>query len=132
MFDAMTLVERDEHLEAARSFFCQRARELADAALLLGGPSAEARVIRCSKRLMTASRFDGGLRRDLVALHRLFSLRDAGDADAALPDLDPASPEVEQICLLTDRLEDLLREIEDGSSSSTWDRPDFLPTDLAA
>ncbi|WP_206050379.1 hypothetical protein [Oceaniglobus ichthyenteri] len=62
-----------------------------------------------------ASRLDRATRRRLVDLHRLLSLDPvAGDLEPDLSSwglLDPASPEVEELCLLTDRLYDLLVEI---------------------
>lgn len=70
----------------------------------------------CADRLATAHRIDHRLQRDLDAIHRLLSLADVGDPDAIetafFLDLDPDSPEVGRICRLTDRLDDLLRELD--------------------
>ncbi len=127
MFDILPLVACDEHLDAVRSFFCEHGHELAGAVRRLGGAAAEARVIDFALRLETADRFDGRLRRDLLALHSLIALR-AGGADDPVEidlfiDLDPASREVETICLLTDRFEDLLQDI--GEPVDDWRFPEI-------
>ena len=65
--------------------------------------------------LREVSRLDRATRRRLVDLHRLLSLDPV--IDDLEPDLsswgllDPASPEVEDLCLLTDQLFKLLVEI---------------------
>lgn len=72
-------------------------------------------MLRLLSGLREASRLDRKLRLQLVALHRLLSLDPV--VDAFEPDLsswvrlDPDSPEVEELCLLTDRLYDLLVEL---------------------
>ena len=115
MFDAVDFTERDEALANARSLFFHHGHDIAQAAALLGGAVAEARVISCALRLETATRIDARIRRDLVAMHRLLALHDVGDPECLDPDyfcdLHPASAEVETICLLTDRLDDLLRSM---------------------
>ena len=78
-------------------------------------PLPRASTVRLMTGLREASRLDRATRRRLVDLHRLLSLDLLGDSlDPELsswPLLDPASPEVEELCLLTDRLYDLLVEI---------------------
>ncbi|MBM9595934.1 hypothetical protein [Roseitranquillus sediminis] len=78
----------------------------------------EAHVISCGIYLETASHVGGEIRRDLMAIHRLLRLHDVGDADLLETDLfsqiDPASPEVEEMCLLADLLEDLLQVIDES------------------
>ena len=60
----------------------------------------------------TASCIDSRIRRDLVAFHRLLGLHDVGDPDRLETELfaaiNPATAQVETICLLTEMLEDLL------------------------
>ncbi len=84
-------------------------------AALIGGDAGMARALRLISTLREATRLDRTARRKLVDLHRLLSLDPV--MDGFEPDLtswvllDPASAEVEQICLLTDQLHALLVEI---------------------
>lgn len=116
MFDSYPAEARDEALDLVRRFFFDHGHELAMAASLLGGIAAEARVVSCAVHLETAARIDGRMKRDIAAMHRLLSLTNVGDPDNVETErfsaLHPASAEVEMICLLTDRLTDLLREID--------------------
>ncbi len=105
----------DPQLAAVRTFFDEHGAALCNAAGLIDGESGMTRVLRLMSGLREASRLDRATRRRLVDLHRLLSLDPV--IDAFEPDLsswvllDPASPEVEELCLLTDRLFDLLVEI---------------------
>ena len=105
----------DLQLTAARAHFDKHGAALCNAAGLIDGVAGTASVLRLMSGLREASRLDWATRRRLVYLHRLLSLDPV--IDAFEPDLsswvllDPASPEVEELCLLTDRLYDLLVEI---------------------
>jgi len=105
----------DQTLDAVRMHFEEHGAALCNAAGLIDGDAGTARVLRLMSGLREASRLDRTTRRRLVDLHRLLSLDPV--VDAFEPDLsswmllDPASPEVEELCLLTDRLYDLLLEI---------------------
>jgi hypothetical protein len=116
MFDAPPLGFGSTRTAVSRFFF-DYGHELAEAARLLGGAAAEARVVSCGIRLETASRIDSRIRRDLVAFFRLLALHDVGDPDRVETELFaaicPASPPVETICLLADLLEELLHRIDD-------------------
>lgn len=116
MFDTLPFVPRDATLAAAQSVFLDHGHRLTAAARFIGGPSAEARVINLGLRLTHASRMTHRLRRDLVALHRLLALEEVPEADEGhtlvLSGINLASPRIEEICLLTDLLEDLLEMIE--------------------
>ena len=105
----------DLQLAAVRAHFDKHGSALCNAAGLIDGDAGAARVLRLMSGLREASRLGRGARRRLVDLHRLLSLDLLGDSlDPELsswPLLDPASPEVEELCLLTDRLYDLLVEI---------------------
>lgn len=102
-------------LAAARAHFDKHGSALCNAAGLIDGEAGTARVLRLMTGLREASRLDRATRRRLVDLHRLLSLDPV--IDELEPDLshwslfDPASIEVEELCLLTDRLYDLLVEI---------------------
>lgn len=105
----------DPPLSTVRGHFAENGAALCNAAGLIDGDAGTARVLRLMSDLREATGLDRGIRRRLVDLHRLLSLDPVFDGFE--PDLsfwallDPASPEVEQICLLTDRLFDLLVEI---------------------
>jgi hypothetical protein len=105
----------DPQLDATRAHFDKHGVALCNAAGLLDGEAGTAHVLRLMSRLREASRLDRTTRRRLVDLHRLLSLDPIGDN--LEPDLssyvllNPASREVEELCLLTDQLYDLLVQI---------------------
>ncbi len=105
----------DPRLASVRAHFAEHGTALCNAAGLIDADAGTARVLRLMSTLREASRLDRATRRRLVDLHRLLSLDPV--VDEFEPDLsfwspiDPASPEVEELCLLTDRLYDLLVEI---------------------
>jgi hypothetical protein len=108
-------LSRDSQLTTVRKYFAEHGTALCNAAKLIGGSAGEASVLRLISELREATCLNRSTRRRLVALHRLLSLDPVVDEDG--PDIsgwflfDPASPEVEEICLLTDSLYDLLIEI---------------------
>lgn len=106
----------DPNLSAARAHFSENGPALCSAAGILAGDVGTARVLRLMSDLRTATALERGLRRRLVDLHRLLSLDPISEGfDHDLSPwtiLDPASPEVEEICLLTDRLYELLKKID--------------------
>lgn len=116
MFDYAPTDPRDERLTLARCLFFDHGHELAEAAAMLGGASAEARVVSCALQLQDAGRITPRIERDLVSLHRLLSLDRVGDPEcletALFSEIDPASRQVETICLLTDMLADILDAID--------------------
>jgi hypothetical protein len=115
MLDTSSILPRDAALDAARCLVFDHGHHLAEAVRLIGGPSAEALVIDLGVRLTHASRMTDRIRRDLVALHRLLALEEGPDFDPAetilLSKINLLSPQVEDICLLTDLLGDLLEAI---------------------
>lgn len=116
MFDYAPTEPRDEPLTLARCLFFDHGHELAEAAAMLGGASAEARVVSCALQLQDAGRITPRIERDLVSLRRLLSLDRVGDPDcletALFSEIDPASRQVETICLLTDMLTDIRDAID--------------------
>lgn len=116
MFDYAPTELRDEPLVLARCLFFDHGHELAEAAAMLGGASAETRVVSCALQLQDASQITPRIERDLVSLYRLFSLDRVGDPDCLetvlFSGIDPASRMVDTICLLTDMLADLLDAID--------------------
>ncbi|WP_108483926.1 hypothetical protein [Oceaniglobus ichthyenteri] len=105
----------DLGLAAVRAHFAEQGTALCNAAELIDGEAGRACVLRLMSALREASRLDRATRRRLVDLHRLLSLDPvAGELEPNLSSwvpLDPANPEVEELCLLTNRLYDLLVEI---------------------
>lgn len=114
MFDTLPSAPQDTALEAVRGLFCEHGHALAEAAGFVGGPSSEARVFDFGRRLTRATRMTDRFRRDLVALHRILSLEESCAVDAeilVLSGIDLTSPQIADICLLTDRLGDLSETI---------------------
>ncbi len=115
MFDTFPSVPRDAALDAAQCLFFDHGHRLAEAARFVGGASAEARVIDLGVRLAHATRMTTKIRRDLWALYCLLSLEDEPDhgheETIVLADLNLASPQIVEICLVTDLLGDLLETI---------------------
>lgn len=105
----------DPQLAAVRAHCAAHGDALCNAASLIDGDAGKARVLRLMSELREVSRLERTTRLRLVDLHRLLSLDPI--IDAFEPDLsswallDPASPEVEELCIVTDRLYDLLVEI---------------------
>ena len=116
MFDYVPNETRSESFVLANRLFINHSHNLAEAAAMLGGASAKAKVGSCALRLQDANRITPSIRRDLVSLHRLLSLDRVGDPEcletALFLEIDPASREVETICLLTDMLTDILDVVD--------------------
>ena len=111
-------------LEAARSFLDAHGLALANAAYLLGGGAASARVDVLISSVREARRLTRPHRRQLGELHRLLMLDAVGDPDRLETELfaliDPAEPVVDDICRLADALQELLVLIsrdEQGANS---------------
>ena len=106
----------DTRIELLLRFFAQHSEALAQAADLLGGPAAEGRARRLVEVVGRAPRLSPALRRELAGLHALLSLEGVADLDgveaACFAAIDPASPLVEEVCLLTDELTCLLDELD--------------------
>lgn len=109
-------VANSEPLAIAREYFGEHREALENTARLLDGERGASRVIAIAGDLQRASDLDRSLRRKLVSLHRLLRLEFLDDSDvveaAPYVDLDPSSPEVEGICLLTDRLAEMMQDID--------------------
>ncbi|WP_371156453.1 hypothetical protein [Jannaschia sp. 2305UL9-9] len=102
----------DPQLAAVRAFFDEHGAALCNAVGLIDDEAGRTRVLRLMSGLRESSRLDRATRHRLVDLHRLLSLDPVGKSFdpevSSWPLLDPASPEVEELCLLTDRLYELL------------------------
>lgn len=102
-------------LGIAKQFAADHREALLNASRLLGGPKAERRCQRLFQDLRDAATLARRLRAELVDLHRLLTLDKVDDIDteecARFAEIHPADPRVHEVCLLADRLHDLLRAI---------------------
>ncbi|WP_417524081.1 hypothetical protein [Marinovum sp.] len=98
----------------------KHAEALQNAALLLGGRPALKQVQSLFETLRTEHSLHGRAGRDVSALHDLLSLAHVHDPSrpeaAYFAALDPASPHVEEICLLADELREAFEEACAGQS----------------
>ena len=112
-----TFLSADPQLNAVRVHFTEHGSALHNAAALIGGDTGAASVLRLMAELRAATHLNRAMRRRLVKLHCLLSLDTEVEEYAPYLSswilLDPESPEVEQICLLTDDLFDLLTLIDE-------------------
>jgi hypothetical protein len=103
-------------IQALFLFLSQNDEGLQNAALVLGGGLALNRVQYLLDHLRTSHELNRRARLDLVALHELFTLEYVGDPErletALFAEIDPSDPMIEEICLLTDQLEDHMRAID--------------------
>lgn len=109
-------------LEEVRSFLKERGTALAKAAHHLGGRAASARVFLLAEAVRETRRLTKTQRRQLVELHRLLTLENVAKPDriesACFAIIDPASPFVDECCLLAEQLEALLRRISGDDYAS--------------
>ncbi|QDI76927.1 hypothetical protein [Leisingera aquaemixtae] len=98
-----------------KDFFQNQSEALQNAAVLLGGQPA----LRCVHALLDDLTIQPSITRrmktNLVKLQKVLTLENVHDMDrieaALFAEIDPASPIVEEICLLSDQLDDLLQPI---------------------
>ncbi|MEX5565138.1 hypothetical protein SM764_17090 [Pseudophaeobacter sp. 1A16562] len=112
-------------VQALFLFLSENNEGLQNAALVLGGGKALKRVQYLLDHLGLTRQLTRRARLDLVALHELFTLKYVGDPlrleTALFAEIDPMDPMVEEICLLTDRLEDHMRAIDAASDLPVFD-----------
>ncbi len=104
----------DAQLEAVRTHFDDHRVAMMNASGLIGGELARRRVLRLVTELREANRLTRHAKAELLALHRLLTFDPLGLEPEVWDDclmLDPGSREVEEICLLADRLRDLLEAL---------------------
>lgn len=106
---------------ALRAFIEAHSEALQNASFVLGGMPALNRAQRLIDDLRTSQVVTRRLEFELVALHKLLTLQYLDDPDsieaACFAELDPSSPIVEDICLLTDQYTDALRDFDEGRPS---------------
>lgn len=105
--------------EALVRYLCGHAEALLNAAALLGARPAVRRTARLLEELAEARQpLTRRQHAGIGDLHRLLSLEGVDDPDsleaACFAEIDPASPVVEEICLLTDGLEAHLAALQEA------------------
>ncbi len=107
-----------DSLRELREFAARHGEVLQNAALLLGCKPALRRTQALLDDLTEAPRLTNRIRRELAALHALLSLQHVHDPErieaACFADIDPASPIVEDLCLLSETLQDVLIRADDA------------------
>lgn len=120
-------------LKDLRDFAHLNRDALQNASLLLGGQPALKQTQSVLVDLSFAPTLTRRMARELAKLHDLLTLQNVHDPDgieaALFADIGSASPVVEDICLLSDDLEDLLREL-DVSRTAQDTEPFTLPHDV--
>jgi hypothetical protein len=111
---------------ALARFLVDRAEALVSASALLGGRPAARRTAHLIEALTDAPHLNTRLRREVVELHRLLALDRVGDPasleSALFAQIDPESPVVEEICVLTDELREHLVALANAEKSRpTWE-----------
>ncbi|MBO9397193.1 hypothetical protein J7400_10920 [Shimia sp. R9_2] len=103
-------------LREVQDFAYQHDQALQSASLVLAGQFALKRTQSLLDEIRSANAMTRRLQRGIVELHKLLSLyyvHDENSIEAAyFADLDPSAPYVEEICLLTEALTDLLTLID--------------------
>lgn len=95
-------------------FLSAHSEALQNAALLIGGQLALRRTQRLLDDIMQLPLNSRLMQREIQALYRLLSLQDVPEAQGQdvdrLDQIEPGSPIVEEICLLTDDLASAMRQ----------------------
>lgn len=107
-------------------FLLAHADALINASALLGGQQAIRRTSRLLEEIIDVPRLNKRLRREIIRLHRLLALDNVDDAESAeaacFASIDPTSPIVEEICVLTDALRSHLYALaESEADDPLWE-----------
>ena len=117
MFDLTT-----DNITSIRAFMASHSEAVQNAAYLLGGQPALRKAQSLLDEIASSLLMTRRLGRQLLDLHALLTLQNVHCGDtieaACFADLDPASPIVEDICILCDELEDEIRKLEDAELSA--------------
>lgn len=123
-------VSADPALAITSVFFHDHSTAMLNAAAMLGGPRAYRRCLRFLSDLAEAVSLTRRLKHELIWLHRLLSLENVGDPDseetARFAMLDPLDPRVEEVCLETDGLFDLLVTIAELHPDCDAVSPEYM------
>jgi hypothetical protein len=104
-------------LKDLREFMFSHDEALQNASVLLGGQPALRRTQALLDDIMSAPRLTRRIKREIVKLHDLLTLNTVHDLEsleaAYFADIDPASPIVEELCLLSEALKDAVYRQQD-------------------
>ncbi|UWP90188.1 hypothetical protein [Aliiroseovarius crassostreae] len=112
----------NDTMTSIRAFMATHSEAVQNAAYLLGGQPALRKAQSLLDEIASALVLTRRLAAQLLNLHALFSLQNVHCEDtieaASFANLDPASPIVEEICVLCDELECELLKLEDAELST--------------
>ncbi|WP_052272342.1 hypothetical protein [Leisingera sp. ANG-M7] len=104
-------------LKELRDFMCSHDEALQNASVLLGGQPALRRTQALLDEIKLAQRLTRRMKRGISALHDLLTLKNVHDFEtleaACFAEIDPASPIVEELCILSDALKDAIYRQQD-------------------
>ncbi|UWS78028.1 hypothetical protein N1037_12085 [Phaeobacter sp. G2] len=107
----------DRALELTKDFFREHGDAMLNAAAMLGGPAAHRRCLRLYSNIAESAVLSKALKHELIWLHRLLMLDFVGDPEreetAFFMAVELLDPSVDEVCLVADRLFDLLVAIAD-------------------
>ncbi|UWQ47201.1 hypothetical protein [Leisingera aquaemixtae] len=117
-------------LKDLRDFMSSHHEALQNASFLLGGQPALRRTQALLDDITGERRLTGRLKRGIVKLHDLLTLSNVHEFEtleaACFAEIDPASPIVEELCLLADALKEAIHRHQD------IDLIELIETDLTA
>jgi hypothetical protein len=117
MFDLTT-----DNMTSIRAFMASHSEAVQNATYLLGGQPALRKAQSLLDEIAPSLVMTRRLGRQLLDLHALLTLQNVHCGDtieaACFADLDPASPIVEDICILCDELEDEMHKLDDAELSA--------------
>lgn len=112
----------NDNMTSMRTFMASHSEAVQNAAYLLGGQPALHKAQTLLDEIASALVLTRRLRYQLFDLHALLTLQNVHVGNtieaACFADLDPASPIVEDICILCDELEDEMHKLEDAELSA--------------
>ncbi len=112
----------NDTMTSMRAFMASHSEAVQNTAYLLGGQPALRKAQSLLDEIAVALVMTRRLARQLLDLHALFSLQNVHCEDtieaACFADIDPASPIVEEICVLCDELESEMLMLEYTELSS--------------
>ena len=112
----------NDTLTSMRAFMASHSEAVQNAAYLLGGQPALRKAQSLLDEITSSLVMTRRLGRQLLDIHALLTLQNVHCGDtieaACFADLDPASPIVEDICILCDELENEMHQLEDAELSA--------------